>query len=461
MAFPSVAASNSPGVGGTSGTSVSVTLPTGSTAGNLIIVAYTQDSATTAPSPSAGWTTIGNGAISTLGYHYIFARVLTGGAQDSLTVTASNNDFAHAVLRITGHRVATPSTDIFIDGTATASTGNADSANLTPAGGAQDFLWITTCGIDMSATTNTLTAAPANYTTGAILVKSASSTSSCATGLGYRQLNAASENPGAFTNTSRPWRAYTIAIPPNITVTGTAAAPLGGMAATGTATVRHNATLAAPLGALAGSSSATVRHNATLAAPLGGLTGNASATVRHSATGSAPLGALAASATATVTGGSNTVTATLAGPLGALSGSASATVTHAATATAPLGALVGAASATVLHVVQATGTAPFGGLQASATANVAHTATASAPLGGLAASATATGGTGIEAVPDDGGSHSYGPRPRLFERPRRLPRLPTRHTATCHAHLGGMTATATARIDWSVLADDEDVLALL
>lgn len=471
------------------GTNNAHTLPTGSTTGNLILVLVVHDS-TTMPTASTGWTALTAGETNSGYTARWFARVLDGGANDTLTVSGAAQDHISAMLRITGHGVSNAALPSAIRFATPVNTGTATTTPDPPAANisdARDWLIIAATTFETTATGQSVSAAPTNYTTNALVgttYRSANSTSAVALGVGFRQLtNSSAENPGTFTSTSRPYIAYTLAVSP--AVTATASAPLGGMTGSASATVSRGpvtATAAAPLGALTGTATANVKHNATLAAPLGGLTSSASATVRHSATLASPLGGITATASATVTPAAGNVTATAAAPLGGLASSATATVKHTATASAtlagisgtatarvihpatvsaPLGGLTSAANATVLHVVPSAGDAPLGGLQASATANVAHTATASAPLGGLAANATATGGTGIEAVPDDGGSHSYGPRPRLFERPRRLPRLPTRHTATCHAHLGGMTATATARIDWSVLADDEDVLALL
>src|SRR5690606_22269685 len=62
---------------------------------------------------------------------------------------------------------------------------------------------------------------------------SASSTSSVGLGIAFKQLMAAtSEDPGTFTNSSRPWAAVTLLIPPP-----SLAVPEGSFAATATATV--------------------------------------------------------------------------------------------------------------------------------------------------------------------------------------------------------------------------------
>lgn len=147
------------------------------------------------------------------------------------------------------------------------------------------------------------------------------------------------------------------------------------------------ATAAAPLGGITGSATATVKRAASGAAPLGGITSTASATVKHPATLAAPLGDLTGSATATV---SKLITATATAPLGGLNGSASATVSHQATATSTLGGITATATATVIAVIEAAADAPLGTISSNATASIIDYATADAPLGTVTATASAS-----------------------------------------------------------------------
>lgn len=277
---------------------------------------------------------------------------------------------------------------------------------------------------------------------------------------------AAVEGTFAAQNINDIWYAWFWPAAGAATINGTATAPLGAITATATATVKHVGTGTAPLGSLTATASSTVKHVGTGSAPLGALTVNATGTVTtgsttRTGTAAAPLGSLTATATATVKR-----VGTGAAPLGALTASATGSVTHPGTATAPLGSLTAAASATVLHVVQANGTAPLTGLTATATGRVTHVVVGTAPLGELTASALMTGGTA--ATDDDGHSHSWGrsPKPRQFpQQPKptlaRPPRTFHEQYATASTSLGGLAATATADIAWSVLADEEELLALI
>lgn len=82
-------------------------------------------------------------------------------------------------------------------------------------------------------------------------------------------------------------------------VTGTAAAPLGGLTATasGDSFTPVTGTAAAPLGALTASASGTRAVLGAAAAPLGALTAAATGTVAVTGAAAAPLGELAATAT--------------------------------------------------------------------------------------------------------------------------------------------------------------------
>jgi hypothetical protein len=96
-------------------------------------------------------------------------------------------------------------------------TANADSAIVTPTGGAKDYLFLSLLGMDSETATAT---APTNYS--ANIGDSANSgtggavATNCMLWGAWRQLNAASEDPGAWTSTAPAtgWTAWTVAVHP-------------------------------------------------------------------------------------------------------------------------------------------------------------------------------------------------------------------------------------------------------
>ena len=82
--------------------------------------------------------------------------------------------------------------------------------------------------------------------------------------------------------------------------TATGASSLGGISATGSATVKHFATASAPLDALDASAQAKAKKSATASADLGGLDASATTKVSKTVIASADLGGLDASATTKV-----------------------------------------------------------------------------------------------------------------------------------------------------------------
>jgi hypothetical protein len=89
---------------------------------------------------------------------------------------------------------------------ATGATGNADPPNLTLGG---DWVVLTAAGLDTASAPSMST--PASYLD--IHGTTVSPGNLVALMSGYRQFTGAAENPGQFTNPSRPWIAFTIGIP--------------------------------------------------------------------------------------------------------------------------------------------------------------------------------------------------------------------------------------------------------
>lgn len=213
---PVVKSSNSE-VGTALGTANAQVLPTGAAAGDLVLYFIGEDNpGATAITVSTGWTllsaqTQGSNVITA----NIAARVLDGTTGNnilSVSGTASQDYVVLGVCIAAGdHGVTTVATDMPTTGAVSSTNGNADPP-LPTYGTSKDWLVLAAAVVDLT-TGNTITAAPTNYDMVQNQV-SASSTTSVATAVASRRVTTSTENPGTFTNTSRPWIAYTLAVPP-------------------------------------------------------------------------------------------------------------------------------------------------------------------------------------------------------------------------------------------------------
>ncbi|MGE5512371.1 MAG: hypothetical protein ACM31O_14080 [Bacteroidota bacterium] len=197
MAFPAIAAFNTSAVGPSSSTTHNVALPSGIVAGNLLLVVICTYGGQV-PATPAGWASLGvvtwANSIGGPGKLCLFRKTATGseGATQAFTTSVADNS-AHISLRITGWNGTDIAASAGVDQDNTASP-NPDA--LTPGWGAADDLWlaIMSCGGAAPA----ISSPPAAYTTAAqVTVNDGGGTFRLA--VASRQLNAASDNPGAFT----------------------------------------------------------------------------------------------------------------------------------------------------------------------------------------------------------------------------------------------------------------------
>jgi hypothetical protein len=167
--------------------------------------------------------------------------------------------------------------------------------------------------------------------------------------------------------------------------------------------------------------------------------------------------------------------------LGALTSAASSITIHEVSASAPLDGATGTATSLVTNPVSAN--APLGGSYSNATAIVSVIATGGVSLGGLTASATAAdniqataqaalGGLNAQIVTvsqTEGGSFGNPlmqfVQPNLelpkIEIPVIEPLLPKVHYGFADALLGRAYASALSQIDFSIVEDDAEILAML
>lgn len=155
----------------------------------------------------------------------------TGSETGTFTVVTTAPQTGHAafiLLSIPGAHASTPPTASVIANNTSAA---ADPVALDPTGwAAEDTLWIAVAGAGETGTTGTFTApsaGPTNYTDLAVTGISSDVVGGVAAAVAFRQLNAASENPGPFTVDTSNARnsALLIAVRPTnvVNVTGTAA----------------------------------------------------------------------------------------------------------------------------------------------------------------------------------------------------------------------------------------------
>lgn len=206
MAFPVVVTEATSSTDSNS-TSQVVNYPASLVNGNLLVCIIAIDGAITVTWP-AGWTEFldqnRSGVSISCGW-----RIVDGSEGASFTITSSGSEQSVArVWQVSGHDPGQAPEALSAN---SASTPNPPS--LTPTGGAKDYLWIAAAALQ-NGNDNTATGFPTNYT------NTGQSAGGAATGQAplawcRRELNAASEDPAAFTTTiSANCMAVTVAIHP-------------------------------------------------------------------------------------------------------------------------------------------------------------------------------------------------------------------------------------------------------
>lgn len=192
-------------------TSQVVTLPASRVNGNLIVCALSTDGAVTHTWPGT-WNerldVSRTGVSATVG-----SRIIDGSEGSTVTVTSSASEKStHHCWQLSGHDAA-----IMPEALSANNNGaTANPPNLTPTGGAKDYLWLALAA--MQPGNNVATDFPDNYTDTGQEDGDANTTQS-PLAWGRRELNAASEDPNTFTMTSSNWIAVTVAIHPGAAAT--------------------------------------------------------------------------------------------------------------------------------------------------------------------------------------------------------------------------------------------------
>lgn len=204
MAFPTVAASAQSSEP-TNVKNHDVSLPSGISAGDLLIAFFAHDGNVTTTWPS-GWTQFVAGSQGTAISLKIAYRIANGSEGTTIVVTTSGGErSAHQVYRITGWHGTTPP-----EGAANPQAGATNPPALTPSWGAADTLWWAVSGHNNGD--GSYTAAPTNYTN--LTQNSAPGTVGALLATSRRALNAVSDDPGTFTPNTGPAVAATVAVRP-------------------------------------------------------------------------------------------------------------------------------------------------------------------------------------------------------------------------------------------------------
>ena len=188
-------------------TTHTVTLATGAEVGDLLVVAVVFDGTPTVTWP-AGWTQLqANAATITRQIRYRWADG-TEPATLTLTTSASEEMQARAFVIGDPHPTAAPEVAV-TSGTSTAP----NPPSLTASWGAKDTLWAALAFVDEAVTTS---AYPTNYADNQNSANSGGA-SGVTLAVATRNLNAATEDPGAFTiSASKLWAAWTVAFRPDL-----------------------------------------------------------------------------------------------------------------------------------------------------------------------------------------------------------------------------------------------------
>lgn len=221
MAFPVVAARNSGRTTATNTTSHAITLPSGISAGDLLVVVFACDgnptiSVDTGVSGS-NWNALTQGANGSIVSSNVFWKIAEGGDALTLTTSASEQS-SHVSLRITGGYSVTGTS-------ANGSSTNSNPPNHAGHDGTQDYLWIATRAGD---STVLATVAPTNFAN--LQSLAAAGTGGASVNTAERSINSASQDPGTFTSASEQWVSYTLAVSPVNTGHGSGSVDVTGSA---------------------------------------------------------------------------------------------------------------------------------------------------------------------------------------------------------------------------------------
>lgn len=215
MAFPQVQTTATTG-DSAAATSHTVTLPSGITSGDLLLIFIGLQASSTLGTVT-GWTKFASAESvqPTIGWYY---RQADGSEGSTVAIgSGASTKAASVAYRITGAQ--DPATQAPQASTASTAASNApDTNSITPTGGAKDYLWLSAINQINGSITHT---APTNYTnTLTVAGTGGASTTRGTTSVSQRELNSTSEDPGAWSSgAATQWRGLTAVVHPTSTQT--------------------------------------------------------------------------------------------------------------------------------------------------------------------------------------------------------------------------------------------------
>src|SRR3989338_5565978 len=198
--------------GRTVGTSHAIRMPSGITAGDLLIIIFAADDdgvVDTHSIDSGGWATLDtDNNPSQLVTSSVFYKIAAGGDTATVTTSGVSEEATHFSLRIAN------------GGTPTSSSANGSSTNPNPpnhdAISTADYLWIAISARDMSNATgpDQVTEKPTGYSDFLYLNSGASNSAGVDVAMATKHIAADQvEDPGVFTAATEQWVTFTIAVP--------------------------------------------------------------------------------------------------------------------------------------------------------------------------------------------------------------------------------------------------------
>jgi hypothetical protein len=212
MTFP-VVESTTPGSASADALSHNVTLPATINSGDLLLILFGADAQPTITwdNTTAGTWTLLASETAQAGRSAVIYYKIANGTEDSavLSIGLSTSDQAAWIIyRISGAAAATV---IEASTKASGSSTGPDTLSLSPSWGAVDTLWFSMLTI---ANASAVSAYPTGYTGGTVVSSTAASDKTTVASA-YRQLNASSEDPSAFSlGASQGWSGWTVAVRP-------------------------------------------------------------------------------------------------------------------------------------------------------------------------------------------------------------------------------------------------------
>ncbi|MFZ1721029.1 MAG: hypothetical protein WAU07_00835, partial [Microgenomates group bacterium] len=176
-----------------------ITMPSGITAGDLLVIVFSTDGIADVSIVAGDWIKLDQEHEATNQITAaIFYKFATG--SDTATVSTGSEQTSHIVYRISG---ASAPYVAQANGNST----NSNPANL-DTGVSRNYLWLATASHDSTVVASV---APTNFSN--LHTQAAAGVNGASTSTAERALTASSEDPGTFTSSTEQWVSFTLAIP--------------------------------------------------------------------------------------------------------------------------------------------------------------------------------------------------------------------------------------------------------